>query len=64
MASVKPASTHALPPEILACRCLAAVIIIPLFIPVLHKPLRRLLRPAVRKAACQLSQNFAAGSTA
>ncbi len=49
MASVKLASTAALPPEILACRCLGAVIIIPLFIPVLHKPLRRLLRPGVGK---------------
>ncbi len=49
MADVKPANRTVLPPEILACRCLAAVIIIPLFIPVLHKPLRRLLRSGVSK---------------
>ena len=47
MADTKPVSLTPLPPEILACRCLAAVIIIPLFIPILHKPLRRLLRPGV-----------------
>ena len=50
MADVKPASLGPLPPEILACRILAGVVIIPLFIPALHKPLRRLLRPGVCSA--------------
>lgn len=37
-----------LPPEVLACRIIAASVIVPLFIPALHKPLRRMLRPGVR----------------
>ena len=37
----------AMPPEILLCRCIAAAVIIPLFVPALHKPLRSLLRPGV-----------------
>ena len=47
---VSPGKTAvaAMPPEILLCRCVAAAVIIPLFIPALHKPLRSLLRPGVK----------------
>ena len=37
-----------LPREVLVCRIIAALVIIPLFIPALHKPLRRIIRPMVR----------------
>lgn len=43
-------TSAAMPPEILLCRCVAATVIIPLFIPALHKRLRSLLRPGVRAA--------------
>ena len=36
-----------LPTEALACRIIAAVVLIPIFIPALHSPLRRMIRPTV-----------------
>ena len=48
VAAASKTAVLTMPPEILVCRCVAAAVIIPLFIPALHKPLRSLLRPGVR----------------
>ena len=49
LASHTKATAAAMPLEILVCRCVAAAVIIPLFIPALHKRLRGLLRPGVSR---------------